>query len=83
MFAVSRDLMLFLTDPTVRTLRFLSCPPRSLPTSAHLMSLERATARSRLRQSAMVVIALDPLIDVKAVRARGVSACKTRNEPDG
>jgi len=74
MFAKSPDLALSLTEPTVRTLRFLSCPPRSLPPTAHLMSLERARDRSGMRQSAITVIALDPLIDVKAVRVRGVSA---------
>src|SRR5579859_6568542 len=51
----------------------LSCPPRSLPPSAHLMSFEDARARSGSRQNAIPVIAVDPhMIDLQSSRARGV-----------
>ena len=71
MWATSLNLALFLTQPAVRTLRFLSCPPRSLPPSAHLMSLKRAKTRSGSRQNAIPVIALDPhMIDEQAGRAQ-------------
>ena len=62
MFAVSRDLKLFLTDPTVRTLRFLSCPPRSLVPSAHPVSLNLRRTRSHSRENANAVIAVDPCL---------------------
>jgi hypothetical protein len=68
MLSKSRDLALFLTQPTVRTLRLLSCPPRLLPPSAHLISLERARAGSGSRQIAIPVITLDPhMIDTQGV----------------
>ena len=77
MFAVSRDLKLFLTDPTVRTLRFLSCPPRSLVPSAHLVSLNP----NHSRENANAVIAVDPCFNGRRDSSAGTDlARKTRRE---
>jgi hypothetical protein len=74
MFRTSLYLVLFLPNRPSAPCGFYPAIARSLPPSAHLMSLERGRPRSGLRQSAIAVIALDPLIDVKAVRAESVSA---------
>jgi len=62
MFAKSPDLALFLTQPTVRTLRLLSCPRRSLVPRAQLPSQETLGTRGDLRQHAVRPIAVDPPI---------------------
>src|SRR5579871_6399097 len=62
MFAASRDLLLLLADPTVRTLRLLSCPPRSLVPRAQFPSQQTLGTRGDLRQNAVRIIAVDPPI---------------------
>src|SRR5215470_8116930 len=52
----------FLPEPTVRTLRLLSCPPRSLVPRAQLPSQQTLGTRGDLRQNAVRVIAVDPPI---------------------
>ena len=81
MFAVSRDLMLFLTDPTVRTMRFLSCPPRSLVPRAQLPSQETLGTRGDLRQNAVGVIAVDhPIAPARTRRLVADSLRKSRRD---
>src|SRR6266566_795636 len=81
MFAKSPDLALFLTQPTVRTLRFLSCPPRSPVPSAQFPNCRLPTTRSCLRQDAFSVIAINPhMIDAQAGQLRTVSAREIRRE---
>ena len=77
----SLNLALFLTQPTVRTLRLLSCPPRSLVPSAHPPSLNFPRIRSHSRENANAVIAVDPcLVGLRDSSAGTVLAWKTRRE---
>src|SRR4051794_33125365 len=56
MFARCLNLTLFLIEPTVRTLRLLSCPRRLLLSSAQLPSRRLPKACSGLRRDALPVI---------------------------
>ena len=53
MFRTRLNLALFLTQPTVRTLRLLSCPPRSLVSRAQFPSCRLPRTRSGIRQDAL------------------------------
>jgi len=64
--------------PTARTLRALSCPPRSLLSSAQLPSCRLPRARSGLRQDPLPVIAVGPhIMDARTGQRRAVSVQKT------
>src|SRR5215470_4919964 len=52
----------FLPQPTARTLRALSCPPRSLVLRAQLPTQQALGTRGDLRQNAVRIIAVDPPI---------------------
>src|SRR5437899_3059969 len=68
-------------QPTGRTLRALSCPPRSLVPSALPPSLNLPKIRSHARETANAVIAVDPcLLDGETARLGTVSAWKTRRD---
>jgi hypothetical protein len=56
------NLALFLTQPTVRTLRLLSCPPRLPAPMAQFPSQQTLGTRGDLRQNAARAIAVDPPI---------------------
>jgi hypothetical protein len=55
--------------PTARTLRALSCPPRSLVPSAQFPSCRLPRTQSGLRQDAISVIALNPPYDGRTSRS--------------
>src|SRR5579871_4090103 len=76
MCAVSREFSAILTEPTVRTLRLLSCPPRLLVPSAQLPSQQTFGTRGDLRQNAVRVIAVGP--PIAPVRTRGLAADSLR-----
>src|SRR5882724_4664141 len=59
--------------PTARTLRALSCPPRSLVSSGQFPSCRLPRTRSGIRQDALSVIAIGPhMIDARADQPRAV-----------
>jgi hypothetical protein len=60
MFGECLKFLLSSARPTARTLRALSCPPRSLVPSAQFPSCRLPRKRSELRQDALSVIAITP-----------------------
>ena len=71
MFAKGPNLALILNQPTVRTLRLLSCPPRSLVPSAHPPSLNFPGIRSHARENANAVISVGSLFSGLRDRSAG------------
>jgi len=58
MFEARLDLTLFLTEPTGRTLRLLSCPRRLARPSSLLATLELTKISDSMRRSAIAVVSI-------------------------
>src|SRR5512138_1398769 len=66
----------FLPQPTGRTLRLLSCPPRSLVPRTQLPSQQTLGTRGDLRQNAVRVIAVDSPIAPARTRRLVADSCE-------